>query len=194
MTISRHLRVHVRAGANLETESGGTYVILRLDDEKERTKPAKGLYPVWNQTLKFPLADASPDEESPTLKVKVKQNNYLRFDKTVGKGTLSIPLVYGPGLHETKVPLTGAEGAAAGFVHLGVEVVEGGIDEVHEPPPVPAGGLLSGLPSAQGKAELAKGGAAEFLPSATTTPVGPQSGALAAGQLADPSQPAYGVL
>lgn len=46
MTISRHLRVHVRAGANLETESGGTYVILRLDDEKERTKPAKGLYPV----------------------------------------------------------------------------------------------------------------------------------------------------
>lgn len=38
---------------------------------------------VWNQTLKFPLADASPDEESPTLKVKVKQNNYLRFDKCV---------------------------------------------------------------------------------------------------------------
>ena len=46
MTIHRHLKVHVRAGANLSTDSGGTYVVLKLDDEYQRTKPGKGEYPV----------------------------------------------------------------------------------------------------------------------------------------------------
>lgn len=38
---------------------------------------------MFNQDVTFSLPDAEPDEEPPTLKVKVKQNNYLRFDKCV---------------------------------------------------------------------------------------------------------------
>lgn len=113
--------------------------------------------------------------------------------RTVGKGTLIVPLMYGPGLRECKVPLSDEEGTIAGFVHLGVEVVEGSIHKSEYMPKMPPGGVLAGLPLPAGKASVSSGGSAELLPSAATTPVSGTTGTLAPGQIADPSQAAYGV-
>lgn len=124
--------------------------------------------------------------------------NHLHTNKslrTIGKGSLTLPVAYGPGLTESKIPLTDEEGTAAGMVYLGIEILAGRVGEAQGPPTPPPGGLLVGIvPPPRGGAELPSGGKEELLPSATETPITPLTGPLAPGNIADPSQPTYGVL
>ena len=114
--------------------------------------------------------------------------------RTIGKGSVKLPVASGPGLHEAKVPLVDDEGTVAGMVYLGLEIVPGRIGEARGPPTPPPGGMLLGLSAPHGAAVAAAGGKDEFLPSALHTPETPLTGPLAPGTISDPSQPTYGVL